>query len=311
MPAYPCKTPSHSCPDYRLASEADYVRWRQAKLAALTDHRSGEVVELRDPYKLTRAEFNALLDQCRVFNWVIYQTTRPSDIANPGVVAAIGKQLGLNRLDNHLCADHQAISTLRDSGDNQLKAGYIPYTNQRLNWHTDGYYNTGDQMIRAFILHCAQDANKGGENTIIDPDILYIQLRDQNPDCLPALFANDAMTIPANNGIRGERSGSVFSFSPTDGSLHLRYTARTRSIGWKQDNALLEALDKLVLMIDKLEFQNHIRLTPGQGIVCNNVLHARSGYTDDRNNPRTLFRARYYDRVNNTGPETITNNTGN
>jgi hypothetical protein len=33
------------------------------------------------------------------------------------------------------------------------------------------------------------------------------------------------------------------------------------------------------------------------GVICNNVLHARSAFRDDPARPRLLYRARYYDRV--------------
>lgn len=297
---------------FNLADAVNYQHWREAKLARRVQHANPRVIELADPFNLSAAECEALTDQCRHYNWVIYRLTNSAPINNPAVVAAIGDKLGLTRLDSNLCADNQAISTLQDNGDSELKAGYgyIPYTNRQLNWHSDGYYNTHQYLIRAFILHCAQDAAEGGENSIIDPDIVYIRLRDRCPDLLPALFAGDAMTIPANSGIRGKRSGSVFSFNSTDGSLHLRYTARTRSINWKQDDRLQPALEELINIINTPEDQTQIRLTPGQGIICNNVLHTRSAYTDNPGQPRTLFRARYYDRVNNTGPETIINNLG-
>ncbi len=44
------------------------------------------------------------------------------------------------------------------------------------------------------------------------------------------------------------------------------------------------------------------RLKPGEGVICNNVLHNRSGFTDNAANgkQRLLYRARYYDRVANT-----------
>ena len=40
------------------------------------------------------------------------------------------------------------------------------------------------------------------------------------------------------------------------------------------------------------------RLEPGMGLLCNNVLHDRSAFTDDPTHPpRLLYRARYYDRI--------------
>ena len=41
----------------------------------------------------------------------------------------------------------------------------------------------------------------------------------------------------------------------------------------------------------------HGRLEPGMGLVCNNVLHDRSGFTETPLRRRLLYRARYYDRV--------------
>jgi hypothetical protein len=47
--------------------------------------------------------------------------------------------------------------------------------------------------------------------------------------------------------------------------------------------------------------QHHcITLEPGMGVLCNNVLHERSGFVDDVAAPRLLYRARYYDRVAGT-----------
>jgi hypothetical protein len=41
------------------------------------------------------------------------------------------------------------------------------------------------------------------------------------------------------------------------------------------------------------------RLEPGWGLICNNVLHTRTGFTDGPV-PRLIYRARYYDRIAGT-----------
>jgi hypothetical protein len=33
------------------------------------------------------------------------------------------------------------------------------------------------------------------------------------------------------------------------------------------------------------------------GLICNNVLHTRSGFTDSPEHRRLLYRGRYYDRL--------------
>jgi hypothetical protein len=70
-----------------------------------------------------------------------------------------------------------------------VRGDFIPYTHKPINWHTDGYYNTLDRRILGMTLHCAQDAEAGGENALLDHEIAYIQLRDANPDYIAALDA--------------------------------------------------------------------------------------------------------------------------
>jgi hypothetical protein len=152
------------------------------------------------------------------------------------------------------------------------------------------------------LLHCVSSAASGGQNALMDHEIAYLLLRDANPDFVRALMAPDAMTIPerANEGriARPAETGPVFHVDPTTARLHMRYTARTRSIRWKQDPLTLGAtafLENLLSADSAYIFR--ATLEPGMGIVCNNVLHDRSGFADDATHRRLLYRARYYDRI--------------
>ena len=50
-------------------------------------------------------------------------------------------------------------------------------------------------------------------------------------------------------------------------------------------------------------------LAPGQGLICNNVLHDRTGFHD--NGPaRLLYRGRYYDRITGTEQVAATRGVG-
>jgi len=122
-----------------------------------------------------------------------------------------------------------------------------------------------------------------------------------SPEYIRALMAPDAMTIPANieNGsmVRPARSGPVFT-THSDGNLHMRYTARTHSIEWNSDattRAAVSALKTLLASDDPFIFR--MTLQPGWGLISNNVLHDRSGFNDDPNQSRLLYRLRYFDRV--------------
>ena len=126
-------------------------------------------------------------------------------------------------------------------------------------------------------------------------------MRDASPDHIRALMQPDAMTIPArvddDGQARAAQSGPVFAVDD-DGSLHMRYTARTRSIEWQADAATRAAVAALeALLAGDTPWILRTRLEPGMGLVGHNVLHERSGFDDDPGQPRLLYRARFLDRV--------------
>ncbi|MDP2004165.1 MAG: TauD/TfdA family dioxygenase, partial [Rubrivivax sp.] len=181
------------------------------------------------------------------------------------------------------------------------RGGFIPYTDRAIRWHTDGYYHPAERRIRGMILHCVRPAASGGVNGLLDHELAYLRLRDLSPAHVRALMQPDVMTIPArtdDDGVaRAAQSGPVFSVDD-DGCLHMRYTARTRSIEWTDNAATRAAVAALeaVLAADASGVF-HLRLQPGMGIVGHNVLHDRTGFSDDPLHPRLLYRARFLDRV--------------
>lgn len=80
----------------------------------------------------------------------------------------------------------------------------------------------------------------------------------------------------------------------------MRFTARTRSIEWRADHLTRDAVAFLNRILDGVS--PHVftlRLAGGQGLVCNNVLHNRSAFTDDPEpgRSRLAYRARYSERI--------------
>ncbi len=297
--AHPVAVTQHHDP-FDLSLAEDYAAWRTAKLARYPNTISDLVVPIGNPARLTVSERNAIIAMTHHANMAVYACADPAQVGKTDI-AELGRQLGLSRLDQNLCADNDSISSIT-----QMNAGrashYIPYTNSPLNWHTDGYYNSGKYLIRAFLLHCVRPAADGGENQLLDPEIAYILLRDTDPDALAALMHPQAMTIPANEEqgqkIRGARSGPVFAVDPQTGCLHMRYTARTRSIIWRNDADTLRGQSLLrQILNDRQDYRFDLRLEAGQGLVCNNILHNRARYGDDGPQQRLMFRARYYDRI--------------
>ena len=287
---------------FLLDNTSAYRAWCDEKLNGYPTRVEELVVEVSDPRRLTTAEFGAIYARCLKTNMAIYAGPTGND-PDKDIPRLFGEQFGLTELDCNMGADDDGITALRVVNE-EWRGEYIPYTNRPIHWHTDGYYNESARQIHALQLHCVSPAAQGGENALLDHEIAYIHLRDTNPDYIRVLMQADVMTIPPNrvNGteIRPARSGPVFSIQ-TDGKLHMRYTARTRSIEWSPDPVVRAALDTLESFLDSdSPFIYRATLEPGQGMISNNVLHDRSGFSDDDAHTRQLYRLRYYQRLAHT-----------
>ena len=288
---------------FKLSNNTAYLLWREDSLRTYKPALSDLLVPIKDPYRLSNDEKAAIAERCKNFNMAVYQLRDP-DIKDKSLVHALGKQLDMKNLDANIRADEDSVSSLevREQAGNR----YIPYTNKALSWHTDGYYNALDKQIFGIIMHCVRPAFEGGVNALLNPETVYIALRDENPAYVEALMHPQAMTIPDNveagKVIREAQSGPVFMIKPPIGSeagrLHMRFSARKRNIIWRDT----EDTSKAVGMINRLLADEgnifKVALKAGQGIICNNVLHNRSGFSDSEMQKRLMYRARYYEAVN-------------
>lgn len=277
-----------------------YADWRAEKLDTAPRHIEDIIVMLDDPRRLEPEERERLVALNRRCNMAIYVSKTGSD-PDKAIPRRLGAQLGMHTLDEHWLTDNDGISPISVTGAEARgeRKEFIPYTDRPIKWHTDGYYNTPEHTIRGLLLHCVQSAASGGENHLLDHEIAYILLRDESPDFIRALSSPRAMTIPPRTDERGvaraAQPGPVFSVNE-DGTLHMRYTARTVSVVWDDAAAAARAALERILATPT-PWTLHGRLEPGMGLVCNNVLHDRSGFTETAEKRRLLYRARYYERV--------------
>jgi hypothetical protein len=295
--------PTHAMPfgasPYDLGDDATYLRWRAWKLAQRPASIDELTVEVADPRALRESERAALLGLLARANMAVYRSpVLDEDKALPRELAA---QLGMTRLDANWLADEDGISSIAISDAHDGRGGFIPYTDRAIRWHTDGYYHPAERRICGMVLHCVRPAARGGVNALLDPELAYIALRDADPAHVQALMQPAAMTIPArtdDDGVaRAAQTGPVFALN-ADGSLHMRYTARTRSIEWADDAATRAAVAALQGVLDgSTAGVLRTRLAPGMGLVSHNVLHDRSAFDDDPAHPRLLYRARFLDRA--------------
>jgi alpha-ketoglutarate-dependent taurine dioxygenase len=285
---------------FNPGSESAYREWKSEKLSQYPRAAEDIIIELGSTKKLTPAESQKLRQTIRRANMAIIRLPE-NHVLNQDSLRALGQQFGLTRLDKNLYSNESAISELRVI-KGERRGEYIPYTNRALKWHTDGYYNSEQKSINAFILYCQKNASQGGVNELLDPEIAYIYLREKNPEYITALMQPDVFTIPETiedgQRVRPEQKSPVFSFAEKTGALHMRYTQRSHNIQWSVDPVTSEALEYLhYLLHGGCDHILRYRLEPNEGLICNNVLHNRSAFVDQADNQRIMLRARYYDRI--------------
>jgi len=282
---------------------ASYREWRAAKLESYPTSAAELVTEVGGLTDLSAAQKRAILSSCGRANMAIYTC---KDVAvDRGAIRIFAAQFGLRRLDHHLCANEDGVSELTVATEG-VRGGYVPYSSRSLSWHTDGYYNAESRRLQAVLLHCAQDAAKGGQNALLDPEIAYLHMRDANPDYITAFEHPQCMQIPANNGAEGEIRPAVtepvFWYDANSGALRMRYSARKKNIRWRNDAATTAARECLSeLLGDEDGPVLRFKLGPGQGLISNNVLHNRTAFEDTSDTKRLLYRARFFDSI--TGGE--------
>ncbi|MEJ2125212.1 MAG: TauD/TfdA family dioxygenase [Alphaproteobacteria bacterium] len=289
---------------FSLDNEAEYSCWRDAKLASYPRTVDELLISIGVLAAPSQNEHAAVLDLCKRANMAVYQTGavgRDAEAVRPAL-RALGAAFGLRAAEDHRSAEADGIVAIEVASAGG-RLGYIPYTTRPISWHTDGYYNFHgpENCIPAMVLHCVRDAAEGGVSTLLDSDIAYIRLRDRDPALIAALMHPEAMTIPpgeeAGGRPRPANTGPVFYVAPQSGALGMRYTARKRNIEWRDDAATTRARAALeeVLADDPLILRH--KLQPGQGVICNNVLHTRTAFADGEGAGRLLYRVRYHERI--------------
>lgn len=293
---------------FDLGDNLAYAAWRAQKLERYPRSVEALRVPVADLSAPTVEEKAALTARCRQSNMAVYAL--PADRASAGDLEMradlrqFASAFGLGQMETHRSAEDDGIVAIEVT-EAQSKRGFIPYTNKPLSWHTDGYYNPPDEPIRAMLLHCVRPAREGGINALLDPDIIYIRLRDKSPALVAAMMHPEAMTIPESveedGSVRPVSTGPVFLLDEA-GRLTMRYTARTRNIHWREDEdtrAAVALLNRL-LTHEEEDLIIKYKMGAGEGLLCNNVLHTRTAFENDDSARRLLYRVRYRERIAQT-----------
>ena len=194
-------------------NEDSYQYWKKARLEGYPRSSEELLVEIGGLVNMSAAEKVKIVANCKRSNMAIYRCR--DKFVDRAAVREFASGFGLTRLDHHLCVNADGVSELSVTTEG-VRSDYVPYSNRSLSWHTDGYYNDKSRQVYAVVLHCAETAAAGGENALLDTDIAYILLRDEDPRFITAFEHPECLTIPANRDkcgeIRPAVSGPVFSY---------------------------------------------------------------------------------------------------
>ena len=288
-----------------LAAQDAFESWCEVKIRASERLSNLPPVRLDSLPSGGASALSELKRRCAIANFARYEVAAraPTPEQDCAALTQFPHNLGLSSTEEHRSAGDLGVVALRTSSA-PSKRGYIPYTARPLNWHTDGDYNPAEAPVQAFVLHCHQQAESGGETQLADPELAYLRMRAANPDFVAALMHPLAMTIPENREadgtLRPASVGPVFFADPTSGRLQMRYTARTRSIEWRPDPTTRRATGWLRDWLASGDPMIHsFRLAPGQGVLSNNVLHNRTGFDDGAgpDHARVMLRIRFHHRL--------------
>ena len=275
-----------------LENETEYKSWRQTKLELYPLNINKFSIPL-DINNFQKKDLDLIKFNMNKYNFALYNFE--SKLTN-NELENFCTMLNLNNSISNLFSDSKNISDIKDHKDtnNNQIGEYIPYTNKPLNWHTDGYYYPLNNSVKSFLLHCVNPAYRGGENLLLDHEILYIIIRDYNPNYIKILMENNIMGIPRNknNAESTNINGPVF-FIDDEYSLNMRFTSRQQNIVWKKSD-IIDKIKKFIFNFieSDTKYITKILLKKNQGYIANNILHKREKFFDNKNK-RLLKRIRF------------------
>jgi hypothetical protein len=248
------------------------------------------IVKIQDINHATLAEISNIKDIIKRFNYCIYQSkvglNAQADLMN------FAQSIGMETYDTNNI--HNSPISLIMSLETKNALNYIPYTNKKLNWHTDGYYD--EKPIFSWLLHCEEPAYSGGENYLLDHE-LAIREYIIKYDNLESLSSLDAFTIPGNtHANRGETKGYICDNDNEYKKFHMKFSMREKNMKLNEQSKTAIMRMKKIIKEDCKKYCLTYKLSKNEGIVSNNILHGRNSFEDGKA-VRKLYRIRSYERI--------------
>ncbi len=178
----------------------------------------------------------------------------------------------------------------------KLLEGKGSKSNAHLGFHNDAAAQWHGHQIGVVALLAFSQAPIGGDTTLIDAREAFEILEEENPT-VADILTNTTFYFDRSSGYDiGQRpyaESPIISLNP---KFKVRYTPRIHQ-GFETARKNMTNLQQQAIIIwdELLERENlqiKFKLDPGEIVFLNEdiMLHARSEYQDDVNNPRTLAR---------------------
>ena len=271
----------------------NYKHWADKKLQGFSNKLDDLIVEINNPNSLSKSERNMMSKIINQHNIVFFQINK-GIIDLKSSIKVLASQLGLGNYEIDSKSDSDGLTEIKIHDSINSDIEYIPYSDKQLKWHTDGYYNDKDNLILTWLLFCKNQSANGGLNKYMDHEIAYI-LFNENFDNIDDLMLRDTYRIPKNelNG-RQAIDNPIFLF--VKNKLHMKFSMREKNIIW--NNKSKEASKNLKNIINSSD-KYHIshRLSEGQGVITNNIIHMRTSFTNLEKKNRLLYRLRSKQRM--------------
>lgn len=271
----------------------DYKLWADKKLERFSNKIDDLIVEINNPSSLTKPEKTYMSKIINQHNIVFFQIDKEA-MDLKAAIKIMGSQIGLGNYEIDSKSDDDGLTEIKIHSKHQSNTEYIPYTNKKLNWHTDGYYNNNENLILSWILFCRTQSESGGMNKYMDHEIAYI-LFNEAYNNISDLMLHNTYTIPENTLTQRKAVDSpIFSF--INGKLHMKFTMREKNILWN-DKSQKAASNLKNIINNSDEYHITHKFTEGQGVITNNVIHMRTPFTNLEKKNRLLYRLRSKKRM--------------
>ena len=272
------------------SKSSEFKQWALEKEDNIPLNIDDLIVKIHDIILATLAEISNIIDKINRFNCCIYQSkaglNTQADLIN------FAQSIGMETYDTNNI--HNSPISLIMSLETKNALNYIPYTNKKLNWHTDGYYD--EKPIFSWLLHCEEPAYSGGENYLLDHE-LAIREYIIKYDNLESLSSLDAFTIPGNTRAnRGETKGYICDNDNEYKKFHMKFSMREKNMKLNEQSKTAIMRMKKIIKEDCKKYCLTYKLSKNEGIVSNNILHGRNSFEDGKA-MRKLYRIRSYERI--------------